>query len=115
MVLSGFQIPRGTKVFRAGLVTSTDAANFPEPQRFLPERWLRGDPQFHQSDAFANLPFGHGPRGCIGQRFAKLELYMVAAKVVQHYRLEHRGEEVGLRTGFLNAPDKDICIKFTER
>ena len=38
--------------------------------RYLPERWLRGCPQASvKAHSHINLPFGHGPRMCIGRRF----------------------------------------------
>ena len=55
------------------------------------------------------------PRACIGQRFAKLELYMMIAKIVQRYRMEYSGEKVGTITEFISVPDKPIKIKFVER
>ena len=54
-------------------------------------------------------------RACIGQRFAKLELYMIMVKLVQRYKMEYRGEEVGALTSFVSVPDKPINIKFIER
>jgi len=96
--------------------TSMSEEQFSNPQSFEPERWLRHHPGHNSADPFANLPFGHGPRSCVGQRFAKLELYLMAAKVVQRFKMEHLGEEeVKLNTGFINSPDKDINIKFTPR
>ena len=51
-----------------------DARFFPEPDRFLPERWT---PEFKASlPPFAYLPFGGGARRCIGESFAWMELVL---------------------------------------
>ena len=47
---------------RAGSFTQMDPEMFPEPEKFIPERWLRGHKQRHNADSFANIPFGHGAR-----------------------------------------------------
>jgi len=114
MVLSGYQVPAGTLVFRSSS-TSVDSANFSDPEKFLPERWLRESPCRHTAHAFANIPFGHGVRSCIGQRFAKLELYMLMVKVVQKFHMEFRGEEFGVFTHAISVPNKPVNIKFTRR
>lgn len=55
-----------------------------EPERFMPERWMK---QSTASDStlhihpFASLPYGHGPRMCLGRRFADLEMQILLAKV----------------------------------
>jgi len=115
MVLGGYEIPKGITVIRSGSSSSNDPRNFSEPEKFLPERWLRGCPERHTADSFANIPFGHGARACIGQRFARLELYMMMVKLVQKYRMEYSGPEVGTFIQFLSVPDKPINIKFIER
>jgi len=115
MVLGGYHIPSGTKVVRAGMITSVSSKHFTDPESFVPERWLRADPKYNTANSFANLPWGHGPRACIGQRFAKLELYMMAAKAVQRFRLEGVGESINIATGMLNIPDKDVRLRFMER
>ena len=56
-----------------------------------------------------------GPRACIGRRFAELECYMLAIKVLQRYRLEYHHGDVGLNTEFVNKPDKNIRLKFIPR
>jgi len=115
LVIGGYQIPAGSTVLRVGSISSNDPANFPNPEQFLPERWLRGCPQHHTADAFANIPFGHGPRACIGQRFAKLELYLLMVKIVQRFKMEYSGEEINTITEIITQPDKPINIKFIER
>ena len=47
-------------------------------------------------------------RSCIGQRFAKLELYALMVKVVQRFKMEYSGDNVGTLTNFVSVPDKPI-------
>ena len=101
-------------VLRVGLA-STDSRYYSEPERFVPERWLRECPAHQKVDSYANLPFGHGPRSCIGQRFAKLELYMVAFKVVQRYRLEYHHEPIEIDYTGVGHPDRDVRIRLIPR
>merc|ERR1719315_510342 len=98
IVVGGYQIPKGTTIIRCGSTSSNDPASFKNPEKFQPERWLRGCPERHNADSFANIPFGHGARACIGQRFARLELYALMVKLVQRYRMEYTGETVGFHT-----------------
>ena len=62
VVIGGFLIPARSIVVRAGSFTQMDPEMFPEPEQFIPERWLRGHKQRHNADSFANIPFGHGAR-----------------------------------------------------
>ena len=56
------------------------------------------------------------PRACIGQRFARLELFTLMVKLVQTYRMEYVGEgAVGVNTRLVSHPDRKIKIKFTKR
>ena len=55
---------------------------YPQPERFLPERWERGDPSIYEY-----LPFGAGPRMCIGAAFATTEMKLVLPMILQRFRL----------------------------
>ena len=56
------------------------------------------------------------PRACIGQRFARLELFTLLVKLVQTFKMEYAGEgEVGVNTRLVSHPDRKIKIKFTKR
>ena len=68
-------------------VFGLDPTIFPNPERFQPERWLRDSPSYSRIDPVHFLPFGHGPRACPGQRFARVELYMMVFRLVQKYKL----------------------------
>lgn len=57
---------------------------FPQAESFIPERWLRNvnnELSAKSISPFVSLPFGFGPRSCIGQRFATMEMEVVLAKV----------------------------------
>ena len=56
-----------------------------EPDVFVPERFLPGAPAV---DRFAYLPFGVGPRVCIGAHFALTEATLVLAELMRSFRVE---------------------------
>ena len=61
-----------------------------------------------------NLNRNH--RACIGQRFAKLELFTLMIKLVQTYKISYAGEEaIGGVTKFVTVPDKPVRIQFSRR
>ncbi|HET9171656.1 MAG TPA: cytochrome P450 [Actinospica sp.] len=62
-----------------------DPAAFADPDRFDPDRWIDADPELVGSHY---LPFGMGPRGCLGEGYAWTEIYGVLCAVVTRYRLE---------------------------
>jgi len=82
--IGGYPIPRGMTILMPQWVVHRDGRYFPEPERFHPERWLDGT-----TDAiprYAYFPFGGGPRLCIGQSFAMMEMVLVLSVLAQHYR-----------------------------
>ena len=115
MVLSGYQVPKGTFVLRGGTVMSNDSANFEEPEKYIPERWLRGHPKKASAHPHASLPFGHGTRNCVGKRFALLEIQILIIKLLQKYSFEYDGDDVDIETSLVAKPDSDVRIKFVER
>lgn len=61
---------------------------FPNPDQFLPERWLEGaDDQLARQDRFF-LPFGLGSRQCLGMNFAYAELYTAVSAIFRRFELE---------------------------
>jgi len=48
-------------------------------KKFKPERWMKQSTD--SIHPFASLPYGHGPRMCLGRRFADLEMQVFLAKV----------------------------------
>jgi cytochrome P450 len=67
-------------------VMQRDARYFAEPERFNPDRWT---PEFKTSlPRFAYFPFGGGPRQCIGESFAWMELVLLVATIAQAWRLK---------------------------
>jgi cytochrome P450 len=83
--VGGYHLPPGTVVFTSPWVVQRDERWFDEPNRFWPERWTHGLAQ--RIPRFAFLPFGGGPRVCMGQAFASMETVLVLATVAQRYRL----------------------------
>ena len=67
------------------IVTTRNPEIFQEPDTFNPDRWLREDGErYAKICAFAAQPFGFGPRSCLGQRFAEMEMHVCVAKVMQN-------------------------------
>ena len=84
--LGGYSLPAGSMVFMSQWTMHRDARFYREPDRFLPGRWtaeLRASLPKH-----AYFPFGGGPRTCIGESFAWMELVLIVATIAQRWDLE---------------------------
>jgi cytochrome P450 len=66
-------------------VMHRDPRWFDDPEAFRPERWLDGLEK--RLPKFAYIPFGGGPRICIGNSFALMEARLVAATIARRFRL----------------------------
>jgi cytochrome P450 len=83
--LSGYTLKRGSWVFISPFIVQRNPALFPEPERFDPERFAPG--RIDQIVPYSYLIFGAGPRTCIGNTLAIMEIVLVAATVLQRYRM----------------------------
>jgi cytochrome P450 len=82
--IGGFRVPRGAQVFMFQWSTQRDARFFVEPERFSPDRWTE---VFTNSlPKYAYFPFGGGPRACIGNYFAMMEVVLLLATIGQRFR-----------------------------
>ena len=66
--LSGLEVSQGVAVWVSPQLLQNDVRHFPEPHRFVPERFLRG--RLAAASAPIYLPFGIGQRSCIGSQLA---------------------------------------------
>ncbi|XP_054154549.1 thromboxane-A synthase-like [Oppia nitens] len=78
------QVEKGTVCEIPVYAIHHDPDNYPEPDRFNPDRFMPANR--HQIKPYTYLPFGSGPRNCIGMRFAQLELKLTLAKLSKLYR-----------------------------
>lgn len=88
-VVEGVAVPAGSLIMIAPWVLHRHRARWDEPERFLPGRFL---PDAPAPDRFAYLPFGIGPRTCIGQSFALTELVLVLAILIRAFHIELIGD-----------------------
>lgn len=82
VALGPFTLPLGTMVVTSHYVTHHLPELFPEPESFRPNRWLQAAPS-----PYAYLPFGGGPRMCLGAPFAMLMLKVALPMILQRFRL----------------------------
>jgi len=85
-VVAGVALEPGDQAIVCQWVVQRDPRWFREPDVFRPERWL-GD-ECKNVPRFAYFPFGGGPRVCIGQHFALLEMLVVVARMSQSFTFE---------------------------
>ncbi|ROT78541.1 hypothetical protein C7M84_002746 [Penaeus vannamei] len=91
--IRGYTLHKGWNCIMLSGVSGLDESQFPRPQDFVPERWLRHQP-LGQIHPFASLPFSQGTRMCIGRRIFEQNMYILIARTLQRYNLEWRGEDL---------------------
>jgi cytochrome P450 len=83
--IGGYQVPKGSLISINIYAQHRDARFFDDPERFDPERFARGWEERVPRGAY--LPFGGGPRVCIGNGFAMMEARLILAAVASRWRL----------------------------
>jgi cytochrome P450 len=82
--IGGFRVPAKTQVFVFQWATHRDPRFFAEPEEFRPDRW--NEESIATLPKYAYFPFGGGPRICIGNTFAMMEIILVLATIGQKFR-----------------------------
>jgi cytochrome P450 len=80
VALGRWTLPAGTLLRIAPWMLQRDANAWPQPEQFQPERFMSGAPTPARG---AWMPFGAGPRACIGRHLALLEMTVVSAVLLQ--------------------------------
>lgn len=115
VVLDGYKIPKSTQFILCHYVLSRDETSFPEPDRFLPQRWLRSEDRKHHP--FSSLPFGFGVRGCLGRRVAELEMHLALSQLIKKFLILPDPDlgEVYTKNRILLVSNKPINLQFIDR
>jgi cytochrome P450 len=99
----GLEVPAGAIVFIAPWVLHRHRLLWAQPEVFDPARFLPGSPV---PDRFTYLPFGIGPRVCIGAQFALTEATLVLAKMLQAFEIRRADSEAVAPVGIVTTqPD----------
>ncbi|KAM6155817.1 cytochrome P450 3A21-like [Rhynchocyon petersi] len=114
--IHGVTIPKGTVVMVPTYVLHHDPKYWSEPEEFRPERFSKENKK--DVDPYVFLPFGAGPRLCIGMRFALLSIKAATALLLQNFSVETCKETpipLELDTLRFMQPKKPILLKLTPR
>ena len=85
-------LPANTNVSLNLFMVLRDPDYFPNADEFKPERFATDSDQ--KINPFAYTPFSAGPRNCIGQKFAMLEMKSTLSKMLRHFELLPLGPDV---------------------
>ncbi|KAG0532944.1 hypothetical protein BDA96_04G149000 [Sorghum bicolor] len=88
--IQGYHVPRGTIVVANVWAISRDPKYWEDPDMFIPERFLQGDPDHHRCFDFKGFdfeftPFGAGRRMCPGMNFAHMNVEIALASLLYHF------------------------------
>jgi len=106
--IGAHEIPAGTDLAAAMIVTHHREDVYPEPERFRPERFLPGADEV---PPYAWLPFGGGVRRCIGASFAQFEMATILRVLARSpLRLARKRPEPIRATGVTIVPGHGVRV-----
>lgn len=110
--VDGYQIRKGTQVVMPTWVVHRHSDLWENPHAFQPERFENEQAKARQK--FAHFPFGGGPRFCIGNNFAMMEMVLALVMIVQRFDFKLLNEQEVLPEPMITLrPSKPIDIKIT--
>ncbi|KAJ0184127.1 hypothetical protein K1T71_000550 [Dendrolimus kikuchii] len=112
-------LPAGSVVYVNVVGMQSDPNHFPQPEQYDPDRFL---PENERNiPPYTYMPFGDGPRNCIGMRFAQQVMRFAVAKIFLAFRLEPlpkapKPNEVQIeKNGLFMMPGQKLSVRFIPR
>ncbi|XP_017482014.1 PREDICTED: probable cytochrome P450 12b2, mitochondrial [Rhagoletis zephyria] len=123
LVLSGYRVPKDTGVHMRNMELCNSDTFFARCSEYLPERWLKtpknvssANDAAKMQNPFVYLPFGFGPRTCVGRRLADLEMEVLLARLFRKYKITWTDEKNDLeyKSNLILTPCGEMKFKFEE-
>ncbi|KAK3569789.1 hypothetical protein QTP86_004595 [Hemibagrus guttatus] len=115
-VVNGQFLPKGATVEIPAGFLHYDPEHWHEPEKFIPERFT---PEAKASrHPFTYLPFGAGPRSCVGMRLAQLEIRMALANIFKAFNVvacQDTEVPLTLKSHTTLGPKNGVFVKITKR
>lgn len=109
--VGGYPVPAGSVVATSFHALHRHPDVWPDPDRFDPDRFL--PERVAERDTYAHLPFGGGPRSCIGNHFALLEATLALATIVDQVAVGARTDHVPVTLGITQRPAAPVHTHVT--
>jgi cytochrome P450 len=112
LAYGGYRIPRGWTV---GFTIRGEhrSGAWPRPDAFDPDRFSRGE---HKHEGCAFIPFSGGPRACVGQHFAMVEMTILLARLLRGYTWELvPGQDLRYTLVPFPRPKSGLVVRFRRR
>jgi cytochrome P450 len=107
----GHLVPAGERLFYSIYLSHRDKQIWEKADEFHPDRFEHG----RKTPPFAYVPFGGGPRACIGAAFGQAEARLVIARLLQTFTFEWTGKEVHEHMGATLEPRPGVFIRVQRR
>ncbi|EPQ13681.1 Cytochrome P450 3A12 [Myotis brandtii] len=109
--INGVFIPKGTVVMVPSFILHRDSRYWPDPEEFRPERFSKKNQD--SINPYTYMPFGSGPRNCIGMRFAIMNMKLAIVRVLQNFSFKPCKETqipLKIESQGLTRPQKPIVL-----
>ena len=113
--IGDYYIPKGTNISVDFYSLHHDPEQFPQPEKYIPERFLPENSS--KRHPFAFVPFSAGPRGCVGQKFAFNEMKIILADILRNFQITSLDpmDKIIYKIEIVVKPAVPIRIKFIKR
>ena len=112
MEFEGGTVPKGARMFYSIYLTQRDPFIWKNPEAFCPTRFESG----RKTPPFSYVPFGGGPRACIGAAFGQAEARLVLAYLLKHFEFTPlNADKIHPHMGATLEPRPGVMMKVTKR
>lgn len=109
----GYRIPAGSRVIYSIYLTHRDPTHWPQPDRFDPGRFAPGSAP--DRPGYAYIPFGGGPRNCVGLAFSRVEAKVVICRLLQRFEVGQLVRPVRQHMGATLEPAPEVYLQLRPR